>query len=285
MTSTQLIRLAGIVFVAMSFIVLGDTAGKLLGAAGVEPVWIAWTRFAIAAVVMAPFCGLQRAELVIFKDWRVLFRGLLIAMGISCILTALQTEPMANVFGAFFIGPIVSFILAILLLGERATLARAVLLVMGFMGVLMVVKPGFGFSPGLGWALAAGLCYGTFLAVTRVLAPLYRPRLLLWSHLVLGGLLLLPFGLTIAWPALDLVTVLLVLGSSAGSTIGNYLVVIANRKADAALVAPLIYTQLIAATAMGFAVFGDWPDAWSLAGLLVILVSGLSTLWLVRKRV
>lgn len=284
MQSSHLIRLAGIVFIAMSFIVLGDTAGKLLMGAGVEPIFVAWTRFAIAAVVMLPLCGLQRDELVIFTDWRVIMRGLLIALGISCILTALRTEPIANVFGAFFIGPIVSFVLAIAILGERATPARGVLLVLGFLGVLMVVKPGFGFSPGLGWALAAGLCYGAFLATTRVVAPHYRPRLLLLSHLVIGGLALMPFGMMIRWPAFDFTTIALILGSSAGSTIGNYLVVVANRKADAALVAPLIYTQLISATAMGYLVFGDWPDASSLVGLMVILTSGLGTLWLVRSR-
>ncbi|MEL7255474.1 MAG: DMT family transporter [Pseudomonadota bacterium] len=284
MQSSHLIHLAGIVFIAMSFIVLGDTAGKLVMAAGADPVFVAWTRFAIAALVMLPLSGIKRHEWVIFTDWRVILRGLLISAGISCILTGLQTEPIANVFGAFFIGPIVSFILAILLLGERATLARAVLLVTGFLGVLLVVKPGFGFSPGLGWALAAGMFYGAFLVTTRVSAPHYRPRLLLLSHLVIGGLVLLPFGATGDWPAPDVSTIALILGSSAGSTIGNYLVVVANRKADAALVAPLIYTQLISATAVGYLVFGDWPDAWSLTGLLVILASGLGTLWLVRAR-
>ncbi len=279
-----LLSLAGLVFVAMSFIVLGDTAGKLLTEAGVEPVFIAWTRFAIAAVVMLPLCGLQRSELVIFTDWRVILRGLLIAMGICCILTALQTEPIANVFGAFFIGPIVSFLLAILLLGERATPARGALLLMGFLGVLLVVKPGFGFSPGLGWALAAGLCYGGFLAATRVAAPHYRPRLLLLSHLVIGALAILPFGVKAPWPSPDPTIIALILGSAAGSTIGNYLLVIANRRADASLVAPLIYTQLISATAFGYLVFGDWPDSWSLAGLMVILASGLGTLWLVRAK-
>ena len=105
MSARFLLSLAGIVFIAMSFIVLGDTAGKLLTSAGVEPVFVAWTRFAIAALIMLPFCGLRRDEMRIFKDPRVIFRGLLISVGISCILTALKSEPMANVFGAFFIGP------------------------------------------------------------------------------------------------------------------------------------------------------------------------------------
>ena len=284
MNTHALMRLAGLVFVAVSFIVLGDTAGKLLTSAGVEPIFVAWTRFAIAAVLMLPLAGLTRAELRIFTDWRVIGRAIILAVGISCILTGLKTEPMASVFGAFFIGPVVSFMLAVLFLGERASRARAALLLMGFAGVLLVVKPGFGFTPGIGWALAAGVSYGIYLASTRVVAPIYRPRLLLVSQLIIGAVVLLPFGATAPWPSFDATSIALVTGSALGSAIGNYLLVMANRQADAALIAPLIYTQLIAATATGYYVFGDWPDMFVLLGLLVILASGLGTLWLARGK-
>lgn len=284
MTFTFLLRLTGLVFIAVSFVVLGDTAGKLLTAGGVEPIFVAWTRFAIAAALMLPFSGLRRGDAAVFLDWRVIGRAIVLAIGISCILTALKTEPMANVFGAFFIGPIVSFVLAVLLLGERATRARAVLLVLGFGGVLLVVKPGFGFSSGLGWALMAGVAYGVYLATTRVVAPLYRPRVLLLSQLVIGAIVLCPFGWTTSWPEPKIDIAALVTLSAVGSAIGNYLLVVANRGADAALIAPLVYTQLIAATVAGFFVFGDWPDQSVMIGLLVILTSGLGTLWLVWRR-
>ncbi|MEM9240999.1 MAG: EamA family transporter, partial [Pseudomonadota bacterium] len=117
MTSHFLIKLAGLVFVAVSFIVLGDTAGKALTSQGTPPIFVAWTRFAIAALLMLPFSGLTRRELPVFTDWRIIGRAIILAVGVSCILTGLKTEPIANVFGAFFIGPVVSFVLAVLLLG------------------------------------------------------------------------------------------------------------------------------------------------------------------------
>ncbi|MEO0752809.1 MAG: EamA family transporter, partial [Pseudomonadota bacterium] len=117
-----------------------------------------------------------------------------------------------------------------------------------------------------------------------VLAPEFRPRLLLVSQLIIGAVVLLPFGLTSDWPVIDLMTIALVTASALGSAIGNYLIVTANRGADASVIAPLVYTQLIAATAVGYLVFGDWPDIWVLTGLVVILASGLGTLWLVRER-
>ena len=108
----DLLRLAGLVFAAVSLVVLGDTAGTLLTSGGVDPFLVAWSRFALAAIALLPFSGLTRAELPNLLDRRILVRGLFIACGISSILTALRTEPIANVFGAFFIGPVVSYILA-----------------------------------------------------------------------------------------------------------------------------------------------------------------------------
>lgn len=145
------------VVTAMTCIVAGDTAGKALTAAGAHPFFVAWARFAMAALVLLPFSGLRRAELPQLADWRILMRGALIVGGISSILTALRTEPIADVFGAFFIGPVVSYILAALLLRERVTPLRSLLLAIGFCGVILVVKPGFGAGLGMAFALLAGM--------------------------------------------------------------------------------------------------------------------------------
>ena len=91
----------GLMFLSMSLIVGGDAAAKLLSGADFSPYFVAWTRFALAALILVPFSGLSRAELPLLLDKRVLLRGLLIAVAICSILTALKTEPLANVFGGF----------------------------------------------------------------------------------------------------------------------------------------------------------------------------------------
>ena len=104
-----------LVLLAMCLIPAGDTAGKILGEAqGVHPVFIAWSRFAIGAILLAPFVT-TAMPMRLFLDWRVWLRALLVVGGITSILTALRTEPMANVFGAFFVGPILSYFLSCLL--------------------------------------------------------------------------------------------------------------------------------------------------------------------------
>jgi len=278
MTLSSLFRLAMLVFVAVTCVVIGDTAGKLLTSRGVDPVFVAWTRFALAALILLPFSGLSLRELPNFRDWRVLLRGAFITGGICCILVALRTEPTANVFGAFFIGPVVSYGLAILFLGETPSRSRSVLLMVGFVGVMLVVKPGFGGSWGMAFALVAGTCYGAYLAMTRTVAGLYRPRFLLMSQLVIGSVILTPVGLTVGFPDLDIPLGALILLSAFGSAVGNYLLVVASKSAEASLIAPLVYSQLFSATVAGVLVFGEWPDIYALLGLILIAFSGFGSL-------
>jgi drug/metabolite transporter (DMT)-like permease len=284
MTSHLSLRILGIVVFAMTLIVIGDAAGKMLTASGFSPFFVAWSRFTVAAVVLLPFSGLTAAELRGFLDWRIYLRALLIAIGISCILTALKTEPIANVFGGFFVGPIVAFVLSSLLLKEPMDLGRMLLLLVSFAGVLLVVKPGFGMQIGMGFALLAGCFHGSYLVATRWLAGLYRPRFLLISQLIIGAIVLFPFSLGSMPTSIDLAGTGLVLISALGSAAGNFLLAVANRTTPANVVAPLVYSQLIAATIIGVLVFGDIPDALALVGLAVIILSGLSSLWLAGRR-
>lgn len=283
MTAIDLFRVAGTVFLAVSLVVVGDTCGKLLAQSGVPTFVVAWSRFVIGALVLLPFASINLSEIRILKDWRVLLRAVFITCGICSILIALKSEPIANVFGAFFVGPIISYGLAVVFLRERPSMVQTFLLGLGFVGVLLVVKPGFGMSFGTVFAILAGIFYGCYLFMTKLLAGAMRPRLLLVSQLVIGSILLTPIGLKSPLPAADAYIWMLILASALGSAVGNYLLVIANRMADASLIAPLVYTQLISATALGVFVFGDWPDPIALTGLALIAASGLGSLAFKRR--
>ena len=272
----DVLRALPLMLLAMTLIPAGDTAGKLLGAAGVAPVFTAWSRFALGALMVLPFV-LHLSPLRLLRDWRVWLRGLLLAGGILSILTALRTEPIANVFGAFFVGPILAYGLSAWLLREGFSRARMVLLGIGFLGVLLVVKPGFGMTPGLGFAVLAGVFYGAFLTASRWLSEIARPGVLLFSQLAVGAVALAPFGLA-ALPVLAPTISALTLGSALGSMLGNLCLILALRMAPASQLAPFVYTQLIAATALGWAVFGALPDALTFVGLAVLLISGLASL-------
>ena len=282
MQSNFSLHIIGLMVFSMSVIVAGDAAAKALTAAGFNQFFVAWIRFALAGVLLLPFSGLKRTELSYFLNWRIILRACLIAAAISSILTALKTEPIANAFGGFFIGPIISYFLSALVLRERISLARTALLATSFVGVLCVVKPGFGMSSGMAFAVLAGCFHGSFLVMTRWLANSFRPRFLLISQLLIGAVILSPFSLSGA-PALTPKLTLLVLLSTFGSAIGNLILVHVNRTTPAGLVAPLIYSQLLAATVIGWLVFSDWPDYLAMLGLLIIMCAGVSSFWVAGR--
>lgn len=267
------------ILLAMTLIPLGDTAGKLMMQQGVSPIFVTWSRTLIGAICLLPISGLKLSELKLFFNWRIILRALLFVCAVTSILKGVETESLANVFGAFFIGPILSYFLAAFLLKEKITKMRSVLLLIGFAGALMVIKPGFGMTQGIAYAVLAGCFYGCMLVANRWLAGTYRPRLILISTLIIGTLVLTPFSLD-SIPPLNTNLSLLVLLSALSSAIGNLLIIEANRKLPASVIAPFVYTQLIAATILGYAVFNNLPDSISLLGLLVLLTSGFASFFI-----
>lgn len=272
-----MLRAALIMSVAMSLIPIGDAAGKLLVTEhGFYPFFLAWSRFGLGAIMVFSFMPRGQMDLRLFLDWRIWVRGLLITAGISSILTALQTEPLPTVFGAFFVGPILSFFLSAWLLKEPITKAQTALLLIGFGGVLLVVKPNTGISSGIGFALLAGTCYGCFLTANRWLANAAPPRALLLSHMLIGTVVLAIPGLTHI-PNFTLEISMLTVLSAFASMAGNLLLVVAYRMAPASKLAPFVYFQLIVATLLGWAVFNDFPDTIALIGLAVLVASGIGS--------
>lgn len=268
--------------VGMLLIPLGDTAGKLMTSAGIAPFFVAWTRYLIGLVVLLPF-ALHRDAIRLLSNWRIWLRSAIQVVTISTILTALQTEPIANVFAAFFLGPMVSYVLSVTLLKEHASAMRFILLAIGLVGVLLVVKPGFGMTPGLAWAAFSGICYGMFLTASRWVAPLGKPVHLLITQLFIGTVLLTPLGL-LNLPTITPSLMGLVTWSAIASMLGNLLLVFAYSRAGASVLAPFVYIQLIGATTYGWFVFGNWPDGLSALGLVVIFVSGFATLFLRKPK-
>lgn len=271
----------GLMLLGMSFIPMGDTAGKLLsGSYGVETGFIAWSRFMLGAT-LALLVLRQAPHLRLARDWRIWLRGGLIAGGILSILTALRTEPIASVFGAFFIGPAVSYMLSVWLLNEPFSPVRFLLVLVGFAGVLLVVQPGPTMNSGLLFAVLAGVFYGAFLTTSKWLAPVVPAPQLLLSQLFVGSFLLAPVGLT-TLPDFSVPVAGLTLLSAGFSAAGNMLLIVAYGRATASALAPFVYFQLVAATGLSITVFSTMPDALTWAGLAVILLAG-TTAALIRR--
>ena len=264
-----------IMCLAMSLIPAGDSAGKLMtGTYSVAPLFVAWSRFVLGAVLILPF--VPRSAWQLLRNWRIWLRAAMLAAGISCIQTALQTTDVATVFGTFFVGPLISYVLAVLFLREPVTHLRTALVVLGFIGVLVVVRPGMGATTVVLWALMAGTFYGIFLTMSRWLGPLGTPLEMTLTQLVVAAVLLLPFGV-VNFPAMSAPVAALTVASALCSMLGNLVLLYAYKVAPATLIAPMVYFQLVAAVGLGWLVFGALPDLWTWIGLAVILSAGLAS--------
>jgi drug/metabolite transporter (DMT)-like permease len=266
---------------AMALIPLGDAFGQMLmGDYGASSFFVGWSRFLIGAV--ATYLVFWRdgnpPDMRGFTDWRLWMRGALIAGTVSAIVAGLKTEPLANVFGAFFVGPILSYFLSAWLLKEPMSVVRTVLLIVGFCGVLLVVRPGFGMTPGLGLAALAGVFYGCYLTASRWLRDQASAPTLLFSQLVVATLILTPFG-AFGWPEVTGTSGLWILCSALSSALGNYLLILAYKQAAAGRLAPFVYFQLAAAMVWGVLFFGTFPDGLALLGLLVLMITGFATIF------
>ena len=269
-----------IMALGMMFIPMGDATGKVMTTSyGVTPFFIAWTRFILGALLVLPFLRSRHIDPRMFLDWRIYLRAGLIIGAISCILTALQTIPLATAFGAFFIGPIIAYFLAAWLLKEPITIDRTLLLLAGFGGVLLVVKPGFGMTAGIGFAVMAGMFYGGFLVANRWLHDAASPRALLFSQFIIGVIVMAPLGISNI-PVFSWNLAALVVASAVFSLLGNLMLILACQRAEASRLAPIVYFQLVSATITGFVVFSDVPDAITLAGLGLLIASGLTAVLL-----
>ena len=257
---------------AMSFIPAGDTASKVLTSElGVAPIFVVWSRFVIGGLILLPFTW--SAGLAVWRDWRVWFRSALIAAGISCITMALQKAPLADVFGAFFIGPMVSFVLSVWLLKERVRGVHILLVIVGFVGVLLIVRPGLEASSGLEWAVLAGCFYGSFLTASRWLAGSVALSGLMITQMVGPILLTTPFvigDIPEMTPQIAKLTAI----SAVGPMLGNMLMLLAYRMQEATKLAPFVYFQLISAVLLGWAIFGDLPGVYVIAGMALIIAAG-----------
>ncbi len=279
--------LFGVAMMALGMLLIpvGDAITKhLLVIAPYNADFLAWSRFVIGGVILIPiavFGGFfKNLGFDFYKKQAV--RGLLLAATITCIITATKYESLSNVYGAFFIGPALATVLAVLILKERVRPIEWLAVAVGFAGVLLVVRPGFDIGTGIFWALAAGTGYGSFLVATRWAANSGPPLAQLAAQMFFGFMALASFGIN------DLVThgirePVLLLAQGLSSGLANMLSIMALARAPAAYLAPIVYVQILSATAISLLFFADIINPVAGIGLGLIVCAGLIRVWLIRS--
>lgn len=254
-----------------------DTISKYLSGSLpiVEFIWIRYVIFLIMAAILVrrtPNRAMRARNpgLQITRGFCVVGSSMLFVYGV-------RSMTMAQATTISFLSPLLITILSIPLLGETVGPRRWAAVAAGMIGMLIVVRPGLGgFDPAALFGVASAFCWALALIITRKISSSDPPQTtVLWSASIGTAVLTLILPFQAVWPTPKQYGLSLVLGILASG--GQWLVILAHRIAPASLLAPFFYGQLLWVTVLGFLVFRNLPDTFTLAGAAIIVGSGLYT--------
>lgn len=236
--------------------------------------WTALFSF-IPAAFMVPKGERWRDSWRLKNPWLVHLRSAAGVAGNICVIFAFVSIPLAEVYSIAFLAPIFIVMLSVVFLRESVGPQRWLFLAMSFVGVLLVVRPGFrDLELGHLAAVCAAITSAVSTTIMRRVAPEEKRvsliALPLGYVLVVNLVLMLP---TFQWPTVPQFALLLTIGALGGT--GNVLFIAATRQARASEIAPMQYSQLAWAITFGALFFAEHPDLITYCGLLVVVVFGV----------
>ena len=238
---------------------------------------ITWARYFFTVLFTLPFMFFffrknltwsTQPKLQIFRGLTLLFANILFFYSISII-------SMAKALTLAFVAPLITTALSPIFLGEKVGVRRWSAVIIGFVGSLIVIQPGFiEFNLASISALGTGFFYGIYLVITRKLHSSDSPLLTLLLTGVVGAVLA-SFFVPVVWinPTFNQWSLLALMGIFA--CLGHLFLILSLKYADASKLAPLGYFEIITNIILGYYFFMDLPDNWTFLGLFIIISSGL----------
>ncbi|MGL4437753.1 MAG: DMT family transporter [Bosea sp. (in: a-proteobacteria)] len=251
-----------------------------------HPLQSVWARYAVSVVLVMLVLNSWTRPGVMTTRAPVLqgIRSLLLLLSTVLNFMALQYLQLAEAMTIMFATPLLIALISGPFLGEWPGPRRLIAIGVGFLGVLVVMRPGTGgLHPAAFLSLAGVFCYAFYNLTTRKLASIDSSETTMVYSGVAGVFLMTPFMFYL-WttPAtLGIWAVMLLMGAC--GAFGHWLIIGAHRRAPAAVLAPFMYTQLVWMLILGWLIFGQWPDRWTLGGGMIVVISGLYLLY--RERV
>ena len=277
------VKAIGLMCAAVVLFSFLDAAAKYLaGVVQLPAMEIVWFRFAwqivFTLVIYGPYILADLGKTK--KPGHQILRSIFLFGATIFNFYALKYLQLDQTITIFFLTPLIIAALAGPLLGEWVGWRRLFAVLTGFAGVILVTRPGYG---GIHWAVilsfGAALSYSLYNISTRYLAAHDSTRTTFVYSPLAGIVLLTPLIFTDwQWPP-DLFTWILLASLGVTGGVGHLLLIAAHRMAPASTLAPFTYVGLISMTSLGFAVFGDIPTLWTLAGGAIVIASGLYLLY------
>lgn len=267
----------GLMLAAMAILPFLDVVAKYLGQQGVPILQIVWARLFFGALITLPLAWKLAGTRRLLPDLPVIHtaRAVLIIAATGFFFLGLRHLPIADTLAIFFVQPLIVTMLSPVVLGETVGIRRWLAVIIGFMGTLIIIRPGFqDFNPGVVHALLAGFSLAIYMLLTRRISG-SAPAMVTTFHTSLVGAVIMSIAVIFVWqpptPGQWGLFVLLALIANGG----HYLIVKAYDHGEASMLAPLAYAEMIMAVAAGWYFFGDFPDVWTFVGVGVLIACAI----------
>ncbi len=260
---------------AMLAIPLVDGLAKHLSV-GYSPLFISWARYAAACLIVVPLAAALHGARLFPAERRAshVLRTVFLITAMTLYFLSIARIPLATAISTFFVAPIIAVVLSVTVLKERMTGRKALGLILGFTGSIIILKPGGSVDWGMLLALGSGVFFAFYLIATRHAAQASDPLKTLAFQCVVGTILLTPQA-ALSWSLPAWSDLLFFAGLGLFSAISHMLSIAAFRFAEASTLAPLTYLELIGAAAIGYLAFGEVPGPRTVIGAAFIVAAGL----------
>ncbi len=258
---------------AMAVIPMIDVFAKFLGQQGLPIPQLVWARFFFGALFTLPFAW-QVEQASILRPTHPMHqstRAALLILGTCFFFGALKYLPIADTLAIYFIQPILVTALSPLVLKEKVGPHRWACVFFGFIGVLIIIRPGFQeFNIGMLLAVCAGLCSAFYLLLTRSLTGSVNAMVTTFQTSAIGAVALsatMPF----LWKIPDLSQWLMLVGIGFFAIVGHYFITLAYDMGEASLISPLGYLEMVTAVLLGWYFFDNLPDSYTVLGVTILI--------------
>lgn len=264
-----------------------DASGKWLLAIGTPLILLAWFRYFVHFILITVLIY-PKHQFKYFRSQSLKFqliRAISMLMATLLLFTTLSYLPQAQATAIIFLAPLMMLAASPWLLGEAPRVSRWVAAIIGFCGVLIVIRPGSGLHPtGVMFGLLAAIAFAVQNMMTRRVARDHPFTTLIWSGL--AGTLVLSAMMPFIWAqVLEFMSSLrafdwfLLFSTGVTGALGHLIQIQAYRLAPASVLAPFIYMQMTAAATIGWLIWGDLPDTTTWLGIGIIFASGVGVGW------
>ena len=237
---------------------------------------VVWGRYFFMALFSILIFSFFRKHLRFPKGIKIqVLRSLFLFLSTIFFFYAISIISLAEALTLAFISPIIATILSFFILKESVGPRRWIAVIMGFIGVLFVIRPGFAeVNMATVGAVCAGVCYAFYIISTRKLSSIDSPLMTL-IFTGLSGAIVISLIVPFYWNSLNFNGWLILISLAAIGTLAHFLLILSLNYAEASKLAPLSYSEIIMNVIIGYYFFGDFPNQWIWIGLIIIIASGV----------